>query len=561
MSSYKFQTSKIEGRSRVLDEEPSTLLVPDRGPHTYQAVMPYAASDFTACTPDTTSVATPTYSTASYMDQMTYQDLQDHNTYPDQAGPYLNVVPEVTSFDPPRGGAGTRFCVHVTALYELMTTDAPIFFITFGRLKCQAGVSRTGQQGGVCQYEISVVVPRFGMTAWSATTVPIVLYLESCDGDILSRLDVGDFTYLDAGVTNHQTQRKRKLSDGSCDIARSPAKRVSHQQYRARPDMSTYDYPSTASFPPYMVASTAHPTTQHYPQSDIRPYHPVSRVDAFNFHASIPVSPNMHRTILPQATNWNTSNVRMPESHMNNPGFTSGTRRLSSTAMDSPQLIRTSTIAQETSNGFLSQHGNDKTRGLYPMTAKLEIKGDLETMTQNWTDDEWQTRRRIVRFWRSQAGNVISAEFDAVAPADRPNHSICVSCIYWEEREAWYITSVDTIYLCEQLVAQQYSIPEKNRVRRNLEDLRPLTISKSRTDTEQFFKLIMGLPNPKPRNIEKDVKVFKWKDLASALKKIMSKYVSALQHLAPKHANNIAVSTCATTSSRSDAKQRDRVCS
>jgi hypothetical protein len=36
----------------------------------------------------------------------------------------------------------------------------------------------------------------------------------------------------------------------------------------------------------------------------------------------------------------------------------------------------------------------------------------------------------------------------------------------------------------------------------------------------------MGFPNPKPRNIEKDVKVFPWKILAHALKKIISKYVS-----------------------------------
>jgi hypothetical protein len=39
----------------------------------------------------------------------------------------------------------------------------------------------------------------------------------------------------------------------------------------------------------------------------------------------------------------------------------------------------------------------------------------------------------------------------------------------------------------------------------------------------------MGFPAPKPRNIEKDVKVFPWKILSHALKKIIGKYVSALQ--------------------------------
>jgi hypothetical protein len=51
-----------------------------------------------------------------------------------------------------------------------------------------------------------------------------------------------------------------------------------------------------------------------------------------------------------------------------------------------------------------------------------------------------------------------------------------------------------------------------------------LTVSKSKAESEDFFKTIMGFPNPKPRNIEKDVKVFPWKILAHALKKIISKY-------------------------------------
>ena len=67
---------------------------------------------------------------------------------------------------------------------------------------------------------------------------------------------------------------------------------------------------------------------------------------------------------------------------------------------------------------------------------------------------------------------------------------------------------------------------EKNRIRRNLEGLRPVTVSKNKPGSEDFFKLIMGFPNPKPRNIEKDIKVFPWEVLEAAVKKIISKYVS-----------------------------------
>jgi len=105
--------------------------------------------------------------------------------------------------------------------------------------------------------------------------------------------------------------------------------------------------------------------------------------------------------------------------------------------------------------------------------------------------------------------------------------SICISCIYWEEKNECFVTSVDTIYLLEQLVAARFTVEEKNRIRRNLEGFRPLTVSKGKQDSEEFFKVIMAFPNPKPRNIEKDVKVFHWKDLSSALKKIIGKYVSS----------------------------------
>lgn len=89
-----------------------------------------------------------------------------------------------------------------------------------------------------------------------------------------------------------------------------------------------------------------------------------------------------------------------------------------------------------------------------------------------------------------------------------------------------YVTSVDTISLLESLVAVRFTVEEKNRIRRNLEGFRPETVSKVKADSEDFFKLIMGFPNPKPRNIEKDVKVFPWRVLATALKKIIGKYAS-----------------------------------
>lgn len=104
------------------------------------------------------------------------------------------------------------------------------------------------------------------------------------------------------------------------------------------------------------------------------------------------------------------------------------------------------------------------------------------------------------------------------------NTSLVVSCIYWRDRNDYFITSVDCIYLLEGLIGVQFTVEEKNRIRRNLEGFRPLTVSKCKPECAEFFKLIMGFPHPKPRNIEKDVKVFSWKTLPHALRKIIRKY-------------------------------------
>lgn len=172
----------------------------------------------------------------------------------------------------------------------------------------------------------------------------------------------------------------------------------------------------------------------------------------------------------------------------------------------------------------MSQPQNFNPYAMHPLKASLKLDGDLDSMKDNWTEDEKEARRRLVEFRRTQVNSCITAEFGPVAPQDRQPSSICISCIWWKERNEFYVTSVDTIYLLEALVGVRFTVEEKNRIRRNLEGFRPMTVSKAKTESEEFFKVIMGFPHPKPRNIEKDVKVFPWKILSVALKKIISKY-------------------------------------
>ncbi|KAJ2888413.1 hypothetical protein FB639_000661, partial [Coemansia asiatica] len=159
--------------------------------------------------------------------------------------------------------------------------------------------------------------------------------------------------------------------------------------------------------------------------------------------------------------------------------------------------------------------------------ANLLFENNLDSMMIDWTLEEQECRRRLVQFWRRHENNNIFCTFKSVAAADRVPNSIVVSCIYWEERQDFFITSVDCIHLLESLIAVRFTVEEKNRIRRNLEGFRPLTVSKCKADSIDFFKLIMSFPNPKPRNIEKDVKVFPWRILPLALKKIIGKYTAS----------------------------------
>ncbi|EPT02676.1 hypothetical protein FOMPIDRAFT_1109481, partial [Fomitopsis schrenkii] len=158
--------------------------------------------------------------------------------------------------------------------------------------------------------------------------------------------------------------------------------------------------------------------------------------------------------------------------------------------------------------------------------AVLSLENDLESMTKDWDKEELAAERRLVRFTRIQDGAKLLVSCATVRQEDYAEGDTVVSCIYRKETDGCYVTSVDIILLLERLVGHEFDIEEKNRIRRNLEGFRPKTVSKNRPDSSEFFLQIMNFPAPKPRNIEKDLKVFDWAALPQALEKIISRYVS-----------------------------------
>ncbi|KAJ4494086.1 hypothetical protein C8J55DRAFT_467600 [Lentinula edodes] len=164
-----------------------------------------------------------------------------------------------------------------------------------------------------------------------------------------------------------------------------------------------------------------------------------------------------------------------------------------------------------------------------------------------WESSENRVGRRLVRFTKVQDGRKLIVSCEAISQDDYRESDSVISCIYREETHTYYVTSVDIIYLLERLTNDEFPVEEKNRIRRNLEGLRPTTVSKHKQGFETFFQRIMEFPDPKPRNIEKDLKVFEWSLLGQALDKILSKYVSQLIIICaskyhPCHSDFLAIS-------------------
>ncbi|KAI0305422.1 hypothetical protein B0F90DRAFT_1815057 [Multifurca ochricompacta] len=152
----------------------------------------------------------------------------------------------------------------------------------------------------------------------------------------------------------------------------------------------------------------------------------------------------------------------------------------------------------------------------------LEFAEDPTDLGKNLTEEELRLRRRLVRFLCKQDGDTLRISFHTIRQEDYDERLLVISCIYREDIHETCFTSVDVIRLVGYLVQANFNADERSRIRRNLEFLHPITVSKTRMAS--LFQLLMDFPAPKPRNIEKDLKVFKWDTLVDGLNKVMEKY-------------------------------------
>jgi hypothetical protein len=421
-------------------------------------------------------------------------------------------IPEVMSFSPTSGPDGCKIAVYLQSSYDLLATNSSTFVISFGSARCDCAITPLGFQNSAFVYTLLADAPAWSATCCSTSCVPLQLIVDGNDGLPVQMSHIGNFTY-DQGPAIRETSapRKRRMSAASEETSTSPTS-VKH---RVHDNMPHYTCNDGMPASPYLSTPTSaagySPVEYHHNESPVvMPVKLEVQQQQQRLKAPSPLSASWSPTFSVAS-----ASTQSPTSRIPSPVRTTA----------NPPLIRTSTIQQNlTAPGAGNQGQPFNPYAIYPTKAVLKLNGDLTAMAEGWTKEERDAESRLVQFTRQQDGSTIYADFKPVCPAERAPNSICISCIYWESKKECYVTSVDTIYLLESLVGVRFTVEEKNRIRRNLEGFRPLTVSKTKQDSEDFFKVIMGFPNPKPRNIEKDVKVFPWRILAHALKKIIGKY-------------------------------------
>ncbi|KAF5867020.1 hypothetical protein ETB97_006866 [Aspergillus alliaceus] len=454
-------------------------------------------------------------------DCVPYMSNQEYaSSYEDSRSPMLGnesrQLPEVISYSPQRGSEGTRVFVQIQSPYDLHTSSYATLYLVFGSKKCECVPHFLGFQGSLFQYALSVDTPPFISTGSPSFAVPLQVAMNGQNECHSTTLQVGVYTYENASHPSPSDEsRKRRIA--SFPEEPRTTKRTTGLPIQAK------EQPPAYSYSPYLQSLPAM-------NGFVTPYHPTSspRVAPAQYSTVSATSQSNIRAPSPLAPSWSPSYVTV-HGDSRAPGFAYAhslrqQKPNSPARLTNPTLIRTSTLQQ--SSGLSHHHHTQSFNpyAMYPSKAVLKLNGSLDTMTESWTKEERDAKRRLVQFTRMQSGSTIHADFNPVAPEDRSPNSICISCIYWDGKDECFITSVDTIYLLESLVGVRFTVEEKNRIRRNLEGFRPLTVSKAKADSEDFFKVIMGFPAPKPRNIEKDVKVFPWRILGHALKKIIGKY-------------------------------------
>ncbi|KAL7921611.1 hypothetical protein ACQKWADRAFT_117177 [Trichoderma austrokoningii] len=236
---------------------------------------------------------------------------------------------------------------------------------------------------------------------------------------------------------------------------------------------------------------------------------------------------------LPQLIQSTNSIEKTARGNRSRPLFSSRRRQRSS-----GQNINNETIhLAQTSKAINREEGyKSQTPDMNKITLKV-VGGNLDEVTQDWSLEELQDSRRIVAFQKILSKSTLDISFNAVTAENMRPDGFYISCIKRDDIGNYYFIQEDMIRFIAWLLTWSHTEPfpynlsaeEKNQILQTLEDFNPLILSKVKTETEDFFKLIMGLPHPQPSDFDIQIEVHRWETLLPALNTIIDKYSAYLK--------------------------------
>lgn len=444
--------------------------------------------------------------------------------------------PLVTEWRPNKGSQGTQLYIFIKSQDDLKDPSYPTIALMFATRQCAAILTRVESYSTSYDFVLTADAPSLSSTGWQASDVPVSLHFQDQSGASAGMIELGFFSY-----TGHQRsflssprsvlRRDDLLTDSTLSNAASRLA-VSQQllpgAYDAHPsECYGTRSPSSNSVSRSIPHSTSAPRFSPYEAARDNYRKRSSTFSGSSDRSSLAQTPSVPR--------WSSEYAVTNDSRKTlvSTGVGSAMRSpfIATTATATPLLYRKSELSKP---DCAYRHW------LKGPNATLHIYGDPESMAKHWTPAEQASKRRLVQFWRTQTGTSVNTGFEPVVAEERSPNTLCISCIWWEERAECFLTSVDTLRLCSLVAGNDFDTKEHNRIRRNVSNMHPITIDKLREgkeeeeeeemedvfEIEKFFELVMGFNNPRPRQINKRLKVFPWRLLGSMLMKIMGKYVS-----------------------------------
>ena len=464
---------------------------------------------------------------------------------------------QVSSYSPERGNEGARVCVNLESTSDFISPTAQTANLMFA--SCPIPVTWTrleaAEQHACYKYSVHATAPAFSETGSLTSKVPLHLQLKDQSRNDRSSIYIGEWLHEGGKHREHRLPiqedfRRKVVTEESSGTARSTeCTTPSEQQTTQSQSYPSYSFPSASvAYPQRLDFSTMQRRYTVYGRSELQ-QSLQNGADSMGSQEPIGGAHTARSAVrhsMGQPSLWNSpfgAGYKFSNDDLQ-PNAPSSFQ-VSSTPPARPgnwEFIRLNRIQQPSPGSTSAGSSSDGSFSKYPQyqnravlethRAVLEVRGNLNAMTENWTPEEHSVERRIVRFWREFHGSTMNVFFTPLR-VDEPRlppdmNERRISCIYWGKDHQHYVTSVDAISLLELVFDAEHKIDENNRIRRNLETFDPNTIKKGKDpETDRFFELIMGFSDPKPSRIKKDVKVFNWSALEQALNKVVNKFVCA----------------------------------